>query len=223
MIKTSQKYKSLLPGAALALLIVVGSPSIATARPGSDDRETVTTAVTDDSQMATSGAPVAETETETGQREELRSRGEAKVKALRAERKTDTTPQKREKICDGRKNGLETKFASITRNAERYQDRVDGVFNKLPATAMTSAPAEYDAALKAQAKAIISVRALGDIKASTLIDCKNLNVANEVATFKTAAATARTDLKAYKMSVKDVLKALKTTTVKPAETTKETN
>lgn len=235
MVKILQKYSYVLPAAALALLIVVGSPSVASARQGTDSREagvssgqtamTDSTAVVDDSQMSTttSGSTSAESESESGRRESVRSRGEAKVKELRAERKTNTTVEKREKVCETRKNGLQTKFASISRNAVRYQAKVDGVFSKLPASAATTVTAEYEAAMAAKTKSEASVKALNDTKISAPVDCKNTDVAAQIAAFKVAASTARTDLKDYKMAVKDVLKALKTATPKPTESTEGTN
>lgn len=236
MQKILQKYSSLMPAAALALLIVVGSPSVATARSGTDSREasvptnqTVTSEtrpVYDDSQMSTTSGPAhseSETESENGRRESVRVSGEARVKQLRAERKMNTSAEKREKVCDSRKNGLETKFASISRNAVRYQAKVDGVFSKLPTSAVSKVPAEYSAAVAAKAKSEASVKVLGDIKLSTAVDCKNPDVADQVATFKAAASTARDDLKDYKMAAKDVLKALKTATPKSTESSEGAN
>lgn len=234
MIKTILKQSSIMPAIALALLIVIGSPSIASARPGNDSREanvstnqmatTDGATVADDSQMSTTnvGTAPAKTETESERRESVKASGEARVKQLRAERKTNTTAEKREKVCETRKNGLETKFASLTRNAVRYQAKVDGVFNKLPMTAEASAPEEFAAAVLAKEKSEASVKALGEVKLATTVDCKNTNVAAQVASFKVAASTARDDLKDYKMAVKDVLKALKSATPKPAESAEST-
>jgi hypothetical protein len=58
----------------------------------------------------------------------------------------------------------------------------------------------------AKATSAGSISALQTAKPA--IDCTNPSVADEVATFKTAAQTTRSNLKAYRDSVKAVLKAL---------------
>lgn len=224
MLHIPKTLKPILPAAALTLLIVIGSPSVANARQGNENaRSNVTTtevAATDDMATTTETDSTTEESTEkrNAMRAEARTKAQAEVKALREERKVATTAERREKICESRKKALETKMTSISTNALRYQTRIDAILARLPASVATSVEAEYAAALAAQEQSAASVADLTFAEQGTTIDCTNTNVSTEIVAYKTVAATARDDLKTYKMAVKDVLKALKSVTTETTET-----
>ena len=234
MTENPKKPKSWLSAAALALLLAVGTPSIAMARNADPatpvSREAVVvseplpteTQNSEDSQMYTtmmSEQRVGPAERPQGGREKAKER----VETLRAERNVTTSADKRQKVCENRKNGLQTKFTRIATNSQRFQSRIDDVYAKALVyqtdKAITS-PELIDliaAADDAKTQAGVSVLALQDAKPTTL-DCKNVDVATDVASFKESAVQARDDLKTYKQAVLDVLKSLKAATVNSEET-----
>ncbi|MBC7707813.1 hypothetical protein H7Y63_01160 [Polaromonas sp.] len=254
-----QKSQAFLPAAALAILVVAGSPAVALASRGSGETETATSGTTSTSTATTetsgggtssgsgsgSGSDstrvrVAEVEStemhatsetseqgvnETGEHDSDRTRGDKMVKALRAEHKSKKSDGEREKVCETRKSGLETKFTTIARNGKAYQTRIDDIYAKAKAYQLSSGlnPIGYDAlkttADAAQVKSLASVTALADAKPT--VDCTNKTVATDVATFKVTASNARTDLKAYKQAVKAVVKSLRDAKKDSASTTTE--
>lgn len=228
MIQRTKKSKSFLSAAALALLLAVATPSIALAyHDGHSSRgeSTVTTQTdqstsgsTDDRMTQTttpgtgSDSPTDSTQHED-QSTQSREKARAEIKALRTEHNTKTTAEKREKVCESRKNGLKNKFANMSRNSVTYQARIDDIYakslayqttNSVTSDELTSLIAAADAA---KAKATVSVTALQDAK-TTIVDCKNTEVAANIAAFKTMASQARDDLKTYRQAVKDVLQSL---------------
>ncbi len=162
-------------------------------------------------EVADSSTP-AETETHKSG-DDSHSRGAAKVAELRKEHKKEQTDAERQKKCEDRKSGLETKFTSIAANSLRFQGRIDDIYAKALAyqQANNLTPANLDslvaAANSAKSTSAASVAAL-QTGAPTL-DCTNHEVATTVATFKVSAEQARTNLKAYKAAVKAVIQALR--------------
>jgi hypothetical protein len=141
---------------------------------------------------------------------ELHKRGAAEVALLRKEHQQ--TPEQRQKKCESRKQGISTKFTSISRNSLRLQSRFDSVLSKaityqqtnnVQVTGFSDLVAKANAA-KSQSSS--SITALQLVTPS--IDCNSVSVAEDVATFKAAAAQTRDDLNAYKKSVKAVLHSL---------------
>lgn len=255
---TVPKFQNFLPAAALAVLVVAGSPAVALAHDGGSTTEVSgsnntamstsggsTTTSTTQTQQAETESAVKETSTvevkssdETNHKNN-REKAEKMVTELKTEHKPEKTEAEREKACDAHKTGLETKFASIARNSLAYETRVDGIYakalayqadNKLNPAGIADLIATANTAQRA-AKA--SVTTLQSAKLPK-IDCTSKTVATDVAAFKTAAAQARHDLKAYRQAVKAVLVSLReakhatevkadanttTTTTKPAERT----
>lgn len=239
-----QKYQTLLPAAALAVLVVAGSPAVAYAQGGDAMTTTTTTSTsgsgrpggvstessvsgggssatgntavrvesTSSTEVHTSGSDT-NTTTESQRNSNNRSQAEDMVKGLRAEHKTQKTDAEREKSCVDHKDGVEAKFSSISRNSLAFETRIDGIYAKAKAYQVSSGLKPVDfatltiAADAASAKAKVSVAALQAMKPA--VDCANKSVATDVATFKTTAAQARTDLKAYKQAVKAVIASLR--------------
>ncbi len=134
------------------------------------------------------------------------------VKEKIAER-TDKKSEQKKKICEARKKGLTRKFSNIVANSKKTQTRIDGIYAKSLAyqTAENLQPVDFatltEAADSAKATSTASIAALQAV--TPTVDCNNVSVASDVATFKTAAQKTRDDLKAYRTAVKAVLKSLK--------------
>lgn len=158
-------------------------------------------------------APVDDADRER-KREELRMQGRAMLDELRKGR-SDRSKEQRQKSCQSRKQGLETKLENLTKNAEKYQSRADEVLAKVVAyknnknLEVQDFDALFSTATAAQAQAKISVAALLSLKPS--IDCNSDSVASDVAAFKAAAAQARIDLKTYRTAVKSLVSAVQIT------------
>ncbi len=124
----------------------------------------------------------------------------------------EVTLAEHQKRCEAHKQGLTNKFSHIVTNSQRIQDRITGVLTKAQAyqTAHNLPVANFDSLVStAQAAGATSAASITSLKAVTpSLDCNNVSVASDVATFKTAAKTTRDDLKAYRTAVKAVLQAL---------------
>ena len=155
MTKFSQKYRTVLPAGALALLLIAGSPALALAQgseqeggasSGTSGRGSTSESLTSGSTTTTGSTTtkvaevehsgtttntevhssmVSETENEN---EPPRMKAEKMVKELKAEHKSEKTDEERTKACDEHKGGLETKFTSIARNSEAYKSRIDVIY-----------------------------------------------------------------------------------------------
>lgn len=154
--------------------------------------------------------PDLEKETRSNE-DKFRKSGNDMLMRLQAERKEARTAEQRKKSCEARKTGLQRKVDNLNTNAAKHQKRIDDVFDRVVAyqknknVVIDNFDALVAAATAAQSKSQASVQALAGLKPS--IDCNKDSVASDVATFKAAAAQARTDLSAYKNAVKDILKA----------------
>lgn len=120
-----------------------------------------------------------------------------------AERKTN---------CQTRKQGLETKFKNLSANALKHKTQFDTVLaqaihyantNNIQTAAYTEALVKAQAA---QAQAEGSLAVLSTL--SPTLDCNNVSVASDVASFKAAAEQARNDLMAYRDATRAVMEAL---------------
>ncbi len=126
--------------------------------------------------------------------------------------KSKHSDQDRAKNCQAAEKGLETKLANLQKNAASFKSKVDAVYSQALAyqTANNLNPAgiaQLEATASAdQTAAKASVGALSGL--SVNLDCSSNTVAQNVATFRAAAAHARTDLIAYKNAVVAVLTAL---------------
>jgi len=197
----------LLPAMVLAATLFVAPVS---ARDGVEDSSTTQESETHDQEVAREAAK--------DQAERLREQAKQDIEKKREsakqenEQERERKKQEREHTCDSRKQGLETKVGNLNKNGQKHLDHFNKVYanalefqqaNNLNPAGFSDLTAKADAA---KAKAAASVAALNALKPT--VDCKKDTVASDVSAFKTAAAQARTDLQAYKITIKDVLKAL---------------
>ena len=225
-----QKSQVAFSAATLAMLLVVGSPAVAFARGGEPEAVSTTATRTTTSENSTvsetthteAGATTSSSTSDDSAMSQTKSGGRHQEVSAKAHSVVKTDAE-RQKTCEERKTGLDTKFASITRNSQAYQSRIDDVYTKVLAYQVSSKlnPMGFAdltaAANAARATAHKSVTALA--AAAPAVDCTSKSVAGNVADFKKLAATARTDLKAYKMAVKAVVKSLRDSQPKATTTT----
>lgn len=142
---------------------------------------------------------------------ELKQKAQTDLQNRKSNGKNLTDAQ-RKKVCEAHKQGLNTRSDRIVDNSQRIQKRIDGVLQKAIDYKANKnlAPADWDSLLasaqSAQAASSSSITTLQSVKPT--VDCNNTSTASDVATFKAAAAETRDNLKAYRNSVKAVLKAL---------------
>lgn len=219
--------KKILLGLTLLIMTISVVAIPVSAHPGHDHSEAQTTAADDARGKAddTSGLR-AITDAEKALQEKraaierevhthmdkFRQSGDDLLQRLKAERQRVRTAEQRKEACQSRKQGLQAKVATLARNAQRYQKRIDDVFGKVRAyrEAHSLTVENYDAlvaaATAAQAKSQVSADALAGLKPT--IDCGSETVVNDVAAFRIAAAQARTDIAAYKTAVKNLITAV---------------
>jgi hypothetical protein len=158
---------------------------------------------------------------------ELRQKANDDLNKKREEHKDDQANKKedRQKRCESHKQGLTNKFNNMVNHSQKIQAKIDNILNKATAYQASNGvtPTGWNdllsAAQAAQAASADSIADLSTLKPT--IDCNSESTASDVATFKAAAAKTRDNLKAYKTSVKALLKALKD--AKPAESTEGSN
>lgn len=171
----------------------------------SDDSDNPTATVSSENEQETEHA-----------RTRLRNRGEELLRQAREdnkdEHKSALTQDERKQRCEVRKDGLQIKVNNLVKNAQKHKTRIDEVYAKALAyiqdndVTAANLDALTTAANDAKTKAQASVSALASLKPT--VDCNKTTVASDVATFKAAAQQARTDLIAYKDSVKAILTIL---------------
>ena len=225
-----QKSQVAFSAATLAMLLAVGSPAVAFARGGEPETVSATATGTTTSSSTASetthteaGATTSSSTSDDSAMSQTKS-GSRHQESTAKSHSVVKTDAERQKTCEERKTGLNTKFASINRNSQAYQSRIDDVYAKALAYQLSSklSPMGFadliGTANAAKAAAHKSVAALA--AASPAINCTSKSVAGSVADFKKLATTARTDLKAYKIAVKAVVKSLRDS--KPKATTSTT-
>jgi hypothetical protein len=146
-------------------------------------------------------------------RTELKRLGQAEVLALQANRGA-RSENEIQKTCEQRKSRLDTRSAKMITVAQNRYARISDVLTKASVYGDTRSSDDalankLSAANDARAAATTSLQNLVALKPT--IDCTDVSNAAEVATFKTALATTRADLKAYKAAVKQYVLALKNT------------
>lgn len=150
---------------------------------------------------------------------ELHKRGDDIIAELEKGHKSTKTPEQRQKVCEAHKDGLVNKFQHIDGNSQAIQDRINDVLVKAQTykTSHNLQPANFDAlvasAEAAKATSTQSIAAMKTVEPS--LDCNNMSVASDVATFKAATQQTRDSLKSYRTAVKAVLHSLE---VEKAET-----
>lgn len=180
----------------------------------SDDQKAedtpTTTAAEDDSSTE------AEDSTVRHKQEQARERAKeliSEAKDKQNEDQKNVTDEVRQKRCEARKTGIINRTDTLTAKAKRHLEKVDSVFAKIKAYKESAnlTVANYDElvskATAAKATATASVKALENVQI-TSIDCTADTISDDVATFKAAVTQARSDLKAYRSTVKDLLSAV---------------
>lgn len=229
------RLKNLLLTLLITLLLPLGLSMPVHARNGADDSTsgssndttTTTTTTTADASETnnkttsddSSSKPEQETEksneTTTEVEVENHKRGSDIVtEAKKTEKKH--TKDERIKNCTNNQHGLDTKFANLQKNAKKHLLVMDSVFTKIQdfqKTTTVTIPnidSLITSATAAQTKATASVSALTNL--SSTIDCSTDTAAMDIGVFKAAADQAKTDLKAYRTSLKAILSAIETAT-----------
>ncbi|MDL2363101.1 MAG: hypothetical protein QFB86_01820 [Patescibacteria group bacterium] len=166
-----------------------------------------------------------EAENETTQpedsKEELHKKGEELIAKMRKEHgdKTEKSADQKEKLCESHKQGLEHKFKAMETNSQRTHDRIAAILDK--GLAFKSANKIEDTNLEALIATATKAEKVTQVSIDTLkaenptMDCNNVSVASDVASFKLAAEATRSDIRAFRTDVKNVLTALET--AKPVE------
>ncbi len=151
------------------------------------------------------------TESETEHETTARHEGLLMLQELRLKNKTHTEAE-RKLACESHKKGLSNKFLRINTETASFNSKIDAFLaraetyqktNNVTVANWNSLVAAADAANTTSES---SLAALKDL--TPTVDCNGTSVAQDVATFKSAAQQARTDLQAYKAAVRAVVKAL---------------
>jgi hypothetical protein len=135
---------------------------------------------------------------------------------IEQERKTGKihSEAEREKSCTARKASLTKRMANAVTQAERHKAVFDKIYGKVKDfyTAKNLTVADYAALTAkvdtAQANAQASIDALKSLDVS--VDCTYQTVAESVSAFQQAVKSSRDSLKAYRSSLVDLIKAVKT-------------
>lgn len=142
---------------------------------------------------------------------ELRKKAEDDISEKKKQVK-EHSQEERQKKCEQRKHGIQTKFDRISTNSQKIQDRIDGVLDKAIAYADKNNLNNGDIAdlvTKANEAKSKSAASVANLKAlQPTIDCTSNNVPSDIATFKAAAKEASDNIKSYRTAVKNLLKAL---------------
>jgi hypothetical protein len=218
---------------ATALVLAAGTPAFAHEIGSADDSTTSSSSGSGSGSNSGSGKAAhattvvktsddgtgTEVETHHSSVSELKQKSQTELAEHKQGKKAQTDDQ-RKKVCEARKQGLTNRSTRIVTNSKRIQARIDGILQKATdyKTDKNLDPTDWDAlvaaAETAKENSSTSIANLESVEPT--VDCNNVSVASDVATFKAAAAETRDNLKAYRDSVKAVLKSLaevkKTTT-----------
>lgn len=220
-------------------IFTVGAVAIApvSAERGSDSSSTTTTTQTTDGSSSGSGSsasgiasrapengmPATTVSHETGTEgaddtakvtpDSLRQKAQQLLAADRKGKQARPL-QVRQQACDAHKAELTTRQQNYAASGQKHLDVFNSIYAKVVAfqTKNQLSASNYDS-LKAtadakQAAAQAAVTALGS--QSITIDCTSTDPAANVATLKTAVATARQALQDYRTAIKNVVVALQT-------------
>lgn len=215
-----------LPGLVLVLAALSAAPVLAreAASGGGnghlpDDRQVVTTAGTN---KEISSSPEKTPKIERSTVSELRAKAEQEVNSRKKEQKVAQTKENRLKKCEARRDGLNTKFNNIEKNAQRYQDRLNEINTKVAdyiktsgTTGVTGLAGLQTNVTAAQTASQTAIGNLVNLKPAADALCNSNDPAAQIAAYKAAAQQVRNNLDAYKAALKAEIKALlevKTTT-----------
>lgn len=145
---------------------------------------------------------------------DLRNQAKVQLEKLRKEKKDPRSKEDRKKVCEARQKGMEQRFTKLTEAAQHHLNKLEDASEKLQAYKADNQVnvanwAELTKTVSdAHNNAALYVTKVADLKPT--VDCTSDNVASDIATFKAAVEKARTELKAYRKALKDVVVALNT-------------
>jgi DNA anti-recombination protein RmuC len=206
-----QKVRVGLSGFALFGLVFFSAAPIALAHQGSNSGSG------SDELVATTTGTETETETEVDQAKvedrikHSKADGQEKLAALR-EKKQAKTAEQRQKVCEQRKGSINNRVTAYNKAANNKLKQFNTIFERVKkfktdkALQVSNYDALITAATEKQTAASEAVAALKDLSAD--IDCTATDPASTVASIKSATIEARTALKEYRKSIKDIVVAL---------------
>lgn len=209
---------------ALVALLVIASPLTAVAHEGHDHGNTTNSSQSSQTEQGSDDSAdgsdtvllAAQDSTGTSKSERadgsLHDRSQKLLKEKRQERKNRTEAQRQE-ACRQHAADIDQRFDALGGKAGRYLNGFNTIFTKVQAyqTKNQLDVANYDALVAdvtaKQAAATAAVAAL-KTQSETKINCGTSDPASSVAVVKTAAQDAHTAMKAYRTSLKTLVKAL---------------
>lgn len=142
---------------------------------------------------------------------ELKTKAKSNLAERRAGKEALST-ERRQKVCEQRKVSINNKVTAFSKSADNILTRFDVVYTRVKAfkTDKKADVANYDALIAAaDAKQAAATEAVAALKeTSTTFDCASTDPAQTLATIKAATVDARTALKEYRTSIKNIVVAL---------------
>ncbi len=158
----------------------------------------------------------AEAESETAETEsptELHQRGKSMMAQIAKEQHEQHSDAQRKQACSVHKDQLEKHVTKASSQISFLQTRIDGIYAKALAYKSSQGITNtniVDMVAKADAAKSLSQTAISNLAAVTpTLDCTRTDNAENVATYRVAAASARDALKSYRTSVRTLLLALR--------------
>jgi len=175
----------------------------------------LTTSSSTNQTSKTDGEPQTEVENSTmdGSAGGVRIQAAKLLQTERENHKQALTADKKQKVCENRKDEIEKRGSNYAAAAQRHLDVFNNIFTKLQTFHDTKHlnVTNYDALVAdATAKQTAATNAVQALKnADVPIDCTATDPASSVATLKVAVQNARQALKDYRSSLKNLVVALK--------------
>ena len=142
---------------------------------------------------------------------ELKTKAKSNLAERRAGKETRTA-EHRQKACEQRKVSINNKVTAFSKSADNILTRFDAVYTRVKdfKTDKKVDVANYDELIAAaDAKQAAATEAVAALKeTSTEFDCTSTDPAQTLATIKAATVDARTALKEYRTSIKNIVVAL---------------
>jgi hypothetical protein len=142
---------------------------------------------------------------------ELKTKAKSNLAERRAGKEA-LTAERRQKVCEQRKVSINNKVTAFSKSADNILTRFDAVYTRVKdfKTEKKADVANYDELIAAaDAKQAAATEAVAALKeTSTEFDCTTTDPAQTLATIKAATVDARTALKEYRTSIKNIVVAL---------------
>ena len=215
----NSKFMVVLPMLAVAgLLFFVAAPvALAHGGPNSDDEVAATSSgntsstETEDQTDDFGGLSKANSDHVQDRIKDLRAQAKLNLEKRREGREAKTA-ERRQTICENRKTSINHKIQAFSKSGENILTRFNDVYTRVKnfKTDKKLEVSNYDALIAAadakQQAATDAVAALKDLTAD--FDCTSSDPAQTVAAIKAATAEAKTALKEYRTSIKNIVVAL---------------